>query len=532
MKIQSKLWIIGYLILVVGTLTVVGFKVVKVDPFFHYHKPDTDGYYYVLNNQRSQNDGIIKHFDYNALITGTSMTENFKTSEMDNVFGTKSIKVSYSGGTYKEINDSLKIALANNPDLKTIVRGLDMEKFMENKNAMRQDLGEYPTYLYDNLLYNDVKYVFNRDVIFQRVYPMVRANDDENFKPGITPFDAYANWMASYTFGVKSVCPEGVILPKKEEKTKLTKKERKRVLGTVRQNITSLAKENPDVTFYYFITPYSIAWWGEQVDNGAIYKVIEAEEILIKEILKQENIKLFSFNNLTDITTDLNNYKDKTHYGSWVNSLMLRYMKDGKCLLTYDNYKDYLKDELSFYITYDYSQISTQPDYESDYYAEAILNSEINGVEPLNLLSVYGDNAELKKAKIVEEQHNGQAGIKCKGTLQRESGDATSVANYVIAKDYIGAKFILKDISQYKFLGFYGMKNKDEGQPSVYIYDQNNKLLSEFTLNYQNIDDQWHQYIMDISQWRGPVTIVFHGGYIDDTGSQASSYTFSDIFLY
>ena len=45
---KSKLWIIGYLVLVVGALTTAGAWVVKVDPFFHYHKPYTEGYYYNL----------------------------------------------------------------------------------------------------------------------------------------------------------------------------------------------------------------------------------------------------------------------------------------------------------------------------------------------------------------------------------------------------------------------------------------------------------------------------------------------------
>lgn len=150
MKSNAKIWITGYLILVLSALALAGIWVIRVDPFFHYHQPNTKGYYYRLNNQRSQNNGILKHFDYNAVITGTSMTENFKTSEMDKLFGTNSVKVPYSGGSYKEINDSLKHALSNNPALKTILRGLDMSRFLDDKDDMRYDLGEYPVYLYDN----------------------------------------------------------------------------------------------------------------------------------------------------------------------------------------------------------------------------------------------------------------------------------------------------------------------------------------------------------------------------------------------
>lgn len=75
---------------------------VIVDPFFHYHKP-LPGLFYILNNERYQNNGILKHFDYDAIITGTSMTENFKTSEFDKLFNVNSIKIPFSGATFKEI---------------------------------------------------------------------------------------------------------------------------------------------------------------------------------------------------------------------------------------------------------------------------------------------------------------------------------------------------------------------------------------------------------------------------------------------
>ena len=360
--------------LVVGALSIAGAWVVRVDPFFHYHKPLTEGYFYYLNNERSQNDGISKHFDYDALITGTSMTENFKTSELDAIFGTDSIKVPYSGGSYKEINENLINALAHNPNLKIIIRGLDMTVFIRDKDAMRFDLGHYPTYLYDKNLFNDVKYIFNRDVLFKRVYPMVLDNDNEGFEPGITSFDDYSNWMANYTFGINTVCPDGVVVQDAGAPVHLKDAERDMVLENIQQNVTSLAEQYPEVTFYYFFTPYSALWWQALVNTGTIYKQIEAEELVIEEILKHDNIKLYSFNNLTDITTDLNNYKDIMHYGSWINSLMLQYMYDGKCLLTYDNYEEYLEDELSFYTSFDYGQLNDQVDYEDDYLAETLLN--------------------------------------------------------------------------------------------------------------------------------------------------------------
>lgn len=354
---KSKIWVILFASVTVVFLAAIAFLSANVDPFFHYRKPKTDKYFYTLDNERSQNNGIIRHFDYDALITGTSMAENFKTSELDELFGTHGIKVPFSGASYKEINDNIALALKVNSNVKMVVRGLDMNMFTEDKDRMRLDLGIYPTYLYDDNKMNDIKYLLNRDVFFGRVYPMLNAAAAPCFEPGITSFDDYANWMDKYTFGYDSVCPEGIAAPDTSKEVHLSQKKKEKVIASARQNITSLAAEYPKVDFYYFITPYSAAWWRDLVDNGTVYEQIEAERALIEEILKCKNIKLFSFNNMTDITTNLDNYMEPKHYGEWINSRILEYMKEDKCRLTYDNYESYLAEELKLYTTLDYTAL-------------------------------------------------------------------------------------------------------------------------------------------------------------------------------
>ena len=83
MKRKAILWIIGFSVFVTAVIVCAAVLTAYVDPFFHYHSPRTDEFFYTLDNQRSQNDGIVKHFDYQGVITGTSMVENFKTTEAD-----------------------------------------------------------------------------------------------------------------------------------------------------------------------------------------------------------------------------------------------------------------------------------------------------------------------------------------------------------------------------------------------------------------------------------------------------------------
>lgn len=111
-----------------------------------------------------------------------------------------------------------------------------------------------------------------------------------------------------------------------------------------------------------------------RVESGQVYRQIEAEQYIIELILECDNIRLYSFNNRTNITTDLNHYKDEAHYGSWINSLMLQWMHDGEDLLTQENYREYLEKELLFYTTFDCESMNGQEDYEDDNYAALLLN--------------------------------------------------------------------------------------------------------------------------------------------------------------
>lgn len=529
---RVKGWIIGWFAIVITGLSALGYFVYRIDPYFHYHKPDTDAYFYVLDNERSQNDGISKHFDYDALITGTSMTQNFKTSELDEIFGVNSIKVPFSGGSYKEMNDNLKVALKYNPNLRLVVRGLDTGMFLADPDMMRGDLGEYPTYLYDENPFNDVKYLFNKDIIFGRAYAMAQENDADGFEPGITSFDDYSRWQNYYTFGRNTVAPAGVSFEGPGEPIHLTDEQKEIIKANITQNVTSLAEKYPDVDFYYFFTPYSILWYKDSVINGTVYQQIEAERYVIELILECDNIKLFSFNSEEDIIANINNYKDSIHYAQWINSYMLRCMHDNEYRLTEDNYQEYLRKELALYTNYDYLSLNGQIDYETDFYMAALMNEKIWGGKPIDVLAECVDSMTLMNAEIVGKQYENNEGIRCAGCLQRESGMEDSLFDDIQNGEYIGAKINIESIGKHNYLIFYGKKVAEHGQPTVFVVDDNGEIVGEVSVNYYDIDTKWHQYGIDLSDVEGDITIYFNGGYIDNTGAVESEFIFNGIMLY
>lgn len=356
---NTKKFTISVLALALALLAAAGGTVAAVDPYFHYHGP-LSGLYYSLDNERSQNDGILKHFDYDALVTGTSMAENFKTSQVDEMFGVNSVKATFAGASYAEINENLETAFEYNQNIKMVIRPLDYNYLMDDANRKRDDLGIYPTYLYDDNPFNDVNYIFNKDILFGICLPMIK-NAFAGQAGGITSFDDYANWMDTASFGADTVLSdrtENYQPPTVKEP--LLDETREAIRENIEENVIAIAKSHPDTDFYYYITPYSAAWWGRQMENGTLYRWIGAEEYAISLILQCDNIHLYSFNTMTDITCNLDNYSDECHHGDWINSQILEYISQGTGLLTVDNYQYYIAQETELYQSYNYDSLLSQ----------------------------------------------------------------------------------------------------------------------------------------------------------------------------
>lgn len=320
---------------------------VYVDPLFHYHAP-TEGLEYPLFDERYMNDGIIRHFEYDAIITGSSMTQNFRTSTFDELFGTKSVKVPMSGANYNEINNLLTRAFSYQNDIKTVMRGLDMSMLIDDKDELSYD--EYPDFLYDNNLWNDVYYVLNKEIFFKYT-DYVFSFMAEGGKT--STFDAYKNWHHNYTYDAVALRKGYQRKELVEEELPLSDKDKQRLKENVEQNVLSLVKAHPETEFYLFIPPYSILYWDDQMRTGKLEQAIEAQCMLIEMLLPYENIHLYSFFDDYLMICDLSHYIDSLHYDGTVSEKIIQNMKSGVGLLTEENYEEYVF-MLNFYRLFDY----------------------------------------------------------------------------------------------------------------------------------------------------------------------------------
>lgn len=347
-----KIWLVSTIGLTMIILAMLASVTIYIDPLFHYHAP-LDRFAYPIYNERYQNDGITRKFEYDGIITGTSMTENFKKTEADVLFDADFIKVPYMGGTYKEINDNLKRAYHAGKNIRYVIRCLDYSLMDTDKDAYSENM-DYPFYLYNDNLFDDLNYVLNKEILFTQTGYVIDYTRDGN---QTTSFDEYANWNDLFTFGADEVLGTYTLGEKIENSSALTQEEYDRLMGNIRQNVTDLADEHPETVFCYFFSPYSICYWDNLNNAGKAEWWINAEKAVIEEILKHPNINLYSFTNNYELVCNLDNYKDEGHYGEWVNSWILQWMHEGKYLLTKDNYQEYINSIREFYLSYDYASL-------------------------------------------------------------------------------------------------------------------------------------------------------------------------------
>ena len=207
---KAKRWNIIVLTGSLAILLMLTVVTAVIDPFLHYHKP-LDFLEYPLKDERYQNNGITRHFEYDALITGTSMTQNFKVSEFEELWDVKAVKASYSGATYYELNKHIRLAMEYHPDIKYVLCSLDGSRLIAPAEGYAYDGN--PEYLYDDNPFNDVKYLLNKEVVPKTIAVVNYTRAGE-----VTPtMDEYGRWNQYMTFGREAVVNSFTLQPVRED---------------------------------------------------------------------------------------------------------------------------------------------------------------------------------------------------------------------------------------------------------------------------------------------------------------------------
>jgi len=308
--------------------------VILFDPFFQYHKPLT-GLKAVLTDKEYQCVGSLKTFDYDSVIAGSSVAENYNNGWFDQGFGCQSIKAIRSYGATADLCYLLDIAFEHQ-DLKYVFYNLDPSALAAEPETTYALTG-CPMYLYDDYYYNDVEYWLNKDVLLKKI-PYLIAN---SFMGDYDENNSY-NWAQWKEFNSDMVL--GLYIRKRSISEMKPEHYYEDLLNANLELLTSRIKAHPETAFYIFVPPYSIIYWDNIYREGDTYAYLDNMQKAMETLVAFDNVQFFYFQNDRTVITNLENYMDTLHFSPDINHYICDCLIAGTHRIDQDNYMDAVND--------------------------------------------------------------------------------------------------------------------------------------------------------------------------------------------
>lgn len=343
---SSKKWVTSLLSIALVTIILFGFMTYYLDPLLQYGK-EPGHLSYRTYTEMYCNPGIAKNYDYDTVLVGSSMVENTDVNEIDNLFNCKTIKVPYSGAFMHNHKKILDICFGHNKNIKKVFFSLDEYSLTTEKDKTRYPL---PEYLYDDKYINDLSYLINLDIFYiytiKDVLGTLKHEKQAMMKSG--------SWIEDESVYCKKNALESINYPivKKNDKSKTYLLNK--LNDNIEYNVMPIIKNNPDTEFVFYMVPYSILYWYQEKQNGLLDTTFYNIKLTLKRLLQYDNVQIHFFQDEKSIITNLDYYKDYTHFKPKINSWMTKEMKAETHLLTLQNYKKRIDDFKSYLNEYDF----------------------------------------------------------------------------------------------------------------------------------------------------------------------------------
>jgi len=303
--------------------------VIVFDPFFHYHKPIRP-LKAILTQAEYQVIGTLRTFDYDSLIAGSSMAENYNNRWFDETFDCTAIKAVKPGANTSDLVYLLEAAYEEK-EIKNIFYTLDISALTTSVREHYVNDG-MPLYLYNKNPLDDVKYIFNKHVIFEDIPYMIASSFLGDYDEGNS-----FNWAQYKSFETLHYTPV--------EKKELEKKwnEYGQDVDFNINKLENLVKNHPETKYIFMVPPYSALWWYDEYMYGNTEQNFYAIEQIFQKLLPYENVEIHYFQTMENIVSDLSLYMDLIHYHPDVNKNLVELIPTNEYKVTVDNKEEILE---------------------------------------------------------------------------------------------------------------------------------------------------------------------------------------------
>lgn len=169
-----------------------------------------------------------------------------------------------------------------------------------------------PDYLYNDNPWDDVEYLYNKDVLFRQIVSMLYAF---RWDPVPTVDDLFA-WENRYEWGPQAVMK---VYGRPEPTPMMGSDIFSAETSANLQIILPYVQAHPETEFYFFIPPYSIVFWDRVYRRGTLEGTLSAQEAALQALAQCDNVHVYYPCAEEEMICDLEQYTDPIHYSPQVN---------------------------------------------------------------------------------------------------------------------------------------------------------------------------------------------------------------------
>lgn len=275
-----------------------------VDPFMQYRVKDGK---YILN-PRFVNPGLLKNYDYDLLVMGSSMVQLLDMDLLRTKIPSKPLKIASGDMNTKELE--LLFSLASKEKTNTFIINLDIHKFFEQIEENR-----YSEYLYEDGWINDLKYLTSYEA--NKLTPvdllLSKYIDGENeISPKIyyrTHIDKIGDFRLDLNFARYNVKRDYCIRQKPD-----TKDIYHRMVHRFEEFVSNMRlQEYTDKEFIFLLPPYSAVYWHAAKEDGYYAELIDFVDYVVNKLSPYDNIRVVCLYD-SDFIVEVKTYADMVHY--------------------------------------------------------------------------------------------------------------------------------------------------------------------------------------------------------------------------
>ena len=275
------------------------------------------------------------------------MVSGFDTLEFDELFNTKTIKLTYNEATAHNDKAILDVCFETHPDIKRVFLPLDSFTCIYKPDQYNFPL---PDYMYSKSVGNSVKHLLNINIFYHITLPDIigtikgETQNAMQSEPDNNQFSS--EWVQSFS-----------MIPWNEFEKFDTTDYMTNTDANLAENILPLIKAHPNTEFILFTPPYSMLYWYRRMGTADAEASLNSMRRVIESCLQYDNVKVFGFGWDESITTNLENYRDSGHFSPEIHSEILIRMYNDEDRITLDNYNQLFDCFIERVKTFDYAQL-------------------------------------------------------------------------------------------------------------------------------------------------------------------------------